>query len=395
MRIAGAGCSLVDYLYSRVSYSSETFQRYLSRTAADGGIIPGGLVFTEDLEKFASKPFAAILSELLGETQPDSINLGGPAAVSMIGAAQILSGTDTEFDFYAASGTDEAAQFIADVFGRTSVRATLSQEPGLPTPSTVVLSDPDAADGKGERSFLNTIGAAAAFSMASLPDSFYDADIVLLGGTALVPALHDELSAVLARAKENGAFTVVGTVYDFRNERRAPNAVWPLGDEQAYSCIDLLVSDAQEAFRLTGEETIPKAMEWFAGCGVKSAVITHGSQKLLAYSNGKAFSDIAPAWYPVSRWIDVYMRENPHSRCDTTGCGDNFLGGITAAVAMQLEDGRCMGKLDMNDCIAWACAAGGFACLHYGGVYHEARSGEKRERLLPIVEDYERQAGRL
>lgn len=86
-----------------------------------------------------------------------------------------------------------------------------------PTFSTIVLSDPSYADGAGERCFINTIGAAFRFSSEHLPSSFYKSDVVLFGGTALVPTLHDHLDECLSMARKRRALNVVGTVYDFRN----------------------------------------------------------------------------------------------------------------------------------------------------------------------------------
>jgi len=56
MRIHGAGCCLIDYLYTNISFSSEEFQAILSRRDGDGGINPGGLVFSEDLEELMMYP---------------------------------------------------------------------------------------------------------------------------------------------------------------------------------------------------------------------------------------------------------------------------------------------------------------------------------------------------
>ncbi len=77
MTIAGAGCCLIDYLYSNVSYQTEAILKYRSKKAGDGGIIPGGLVFAEDLEQFAGEPFSKISAALLEGREPDTFNFGG------------------------------------------------------------------------------------------------------------------------------------------------------------------------------------------------------------------------------------------------------------------------------------------------------------------------------
>ena len=100
-----------------------------------------------------------------------------------------------------------------------------------------------------------------------------------MGGTALTPALHDSLDSLLSRAKASGAFTFVNTVYDFRNESRAPGAPWPLGSSDAsYASIDLLVTDLEEARRLSGAGDAAAALAFFRDRGVGAAVVTAGHQ---------------------------------------------------------------------------------------------------------------------
>ncbi|MCK5102992.1 MAG: hypothetical protein KAQ62_01245 [Cyclobacteriaceae bacterium] len=51
--ISGTGCALADNLYTNINFNSSTFNSYLSKSNADGGLSPGKLVFTEEFEKFA------------------------------------------------------------------------------------------------------------------------------------------------------------------------------------------------------------------------------------------------------------------------------------------------------------------------------------------------------
>jgi sugar/nucleoside kinase (ribokinase family) len=62
--------------------------------------------------------------------------------------------------------------------------------------------------------------AAAEYGPESLPEDFFDAEMVLFGATALVPPLHDTLDELCRKAKKSNAFVVVTTVFDFRNEGR-------------------------------------------------------------------------------------------------------------------------------------------------------------------------------
>ena len=89
--IAGTGCCLLDYLYTGIDFNGPEFSRYLSRKEGDGGLSPGRLVLTDDLEKFAGKNFENLLGEIVGDRQPDEFNLGGPSIVALIHAAQLLA----------------------------------------------------------------------------------------------------------------------------------------------------------------------------------------------------------------------------------------------------------------------------------------------------------------
>lgn len=387
MRISGVGCCLIDSIYMNCSYAGETFRRLMSVNRGDGGLIEGGLVFSEDLQRFAGMPYADILSSLVGDREPDVTNLGGPAIVALVHAAQILHDRHVEVSFHGAVGTDLLAGQIRSSVANTPLKLFLKEVSRERTATTEVFDDPSQRDGKGERSFVNTIGAAGCFGPEDIPDSFYDADIVLCGGTALVPRLHDGLHTVLARAKARGCVTVVGTVYDYRNEKRDPDSPWPLGNHDAYGDIDLLVTDAEEALRLTGSDEVTEAAKRFISFGVGSLIITRGAHDMLVYSGGPVVAPHPLGHLPVSAYMDGLMASNPTLRKDTTGCGDNFVGGVLVSLARQMAKGRTS-HVDMVDLCAWGAASGGFTCTYRGGMFHETHPGEKAGLIEPVVHAY-------
>ena len=89
--VAGAGCALADYLYTGVRFNAPHFQKYASHKTGDGGLTPGKLVFTEELEKFSGIPYYEICYEITGGQLPDAVNIGGPGLVSLINASQLLN----------------------------------------------------------------------------------------------------------------------------------------------------------------------------------------------------------------------------------------------------------------------------------------------------------------
>ncbi len=379
-------------MYNNFSYNHPLFQQLLSKSRGDGGIVPGGLVFAEDIETFEGHSFPTILHRLVGSSQPDVSNLGGPSVVALVHCAQVLAGTGMRVYFHGAVGDDSKGAQIRSFLQRTPLNYALKTFNGQLSPSTVVLSDPSQHDGKGERTFINTLGAAAVYGPEDVPESFYQASIVLCGGTALVPRLHDQLGAVLRKAKARGCITVVGTVYDFRSEKTHPDTPWPLGDAEAYRSIDILITDAEEALHLTGASTITEAAQDFITYGVGALFITHGAHEILVWSRGDLFCALPLTPLPVSRYVDELLEQDPSRRKDTTGCGDNFAGGVLASLCLQLMDNP-EPPVDIREACAWGAASGGFACTYHGGTFYETKPGEKRAALAPIVADYRQQVG--
>ena len=358
MIISAAGCCLIDYVYANVPYRKPGFQHFLSKRPGDGGIIQGGLVFTEDLSACFGMELRDILDEIVGSSMADTVNLGGPAIVALINAAQLLHGKDVTCRFHACVGNDPAGQRIRGFLSASPLQSCVATDEGAPSPTTIVLADPSCHKGNGERSFLNTIGAAGRVLPADLPPDFFQSDIVLFGGTALTPALHDGLYSLLERAKSAGAITVVGTVYDFRNEKRDPASPWPLGVPDACGYIDLLVTDAVEALRLSGAVDLYSAARNFIDRGVGALVITNGEQDILAWSGGAVFSTLRLRSYPVSGMVRSILKEDPSRLADTTGCGDVFHGAYAAALARGL---------DLAACVRWAAAAAALKATRAGG----------------------------
>lgn len=384
--VSGTGCCLVDLLYNNIDFTSETIRPFLSKKRGDGGLTPGKLVFQEELEKFCGKPFAEVQKTITGGRIHDKINIGGPSIVSLINLAQLA--TDCEVRFYGRGGKDDIGEYLVSAMKRTPVK--LKDYKLLPnrTPSTVVLSDPKYDGGHGERAFLNSIGAAWDYRPDELDEDFFNSDIVVFGGTALVPQIHDHMTTLLKKAKSKGAVTIVNTVFDFRNEKANPEKRWPIGESnESYRYIDLLITDQEEAFRLSGEHELKNVVRFFLDNMVSSFIITNGSKNITAYSDGKFFKSTELAEMPVSQRVIDETRKNPTG--DTTGCGDNFVGGVIASVVEQLKKG--IKHPDLKEACSWGIVSGGFACFYMGGTYFEKNPGEKLSRIKPYYESYRNQ----
>ncbi len=404
--ISVTGSALVDYLYGSVDFSSEAFTRYRSHRDGDGGLRVGGLVFAEDLEAFAGKRVSEVLADIVGETEADAQNIGGPAVVAAIHAAQVGIGDGVAVRFHGTRGDDEAGEMIVRSAGQTPLGLDGYEVGEGPTASTIVLSDPSYDGGAGERCFINTIGASWHYSIEQLGQSFYDADIALFAGTALVPGLHDHLDECLAHARQAGAVTVVGTVYDFRNEQLAPGAPWPLaGSRDSWRDIDIVVTDQLEALKITGADDVDEAVDTFLDGGVGAAIITRGVDDVVAESQRAPLNRSGRMRLPVSHLVRQHHRDGGGPFAgqigDTTGCGDNFVGGLVHALAVRLDRmgtservaRRDAAMIDPVDLLMPAVVSGGFASFYLGGTYRERERGEKMRLLAPYLSAYAEQIG--
>jgi sugar/nucleoside kinase (ribokinase family) len=105
------------------------------------------------------------------------------------------------------------------------------------------------------------------------------------------------------------------------------------------------------------------------------------------YSAGNTFRKTGLRYLPVSERVRREIREGKAAKGDTTGCGDNFAGGVLASAAMQMKD-RHAEKPDLLEACAWGTASGGFACFSMGGAFQESKPGEKREYIEKYYHDY-------
>lgn len=386
--ISGVGCCLLDRIYDHIDFCAPTFRQYMSQRPGDGGLEPGKLTFEEEVERFAGCRFTDILPVLTQGRQPDKENIGGPCIVALIGAAQ-LAYQESIVRFYGCHGDDVVGARMREALGRTPVDLThYRSEPGSETASTSVLSDPDYDNGHGERTFVNTIGASWKYLSEEVDASFYEADICVFGGTAIVPMIHRGMRQMLQQAHQCGAFTVVNTVYDFLSEKQNPGQRWLLGDsDETYPLIDLLIVDHEESLRLSGTTSIPQAIDFFSEKGVKAVLVTNGAHDVYLWADSPVFGQVGMQTMPVSAEVGAELRAG--RRGDSTGCGDNFVGGVLASIARQKYAGQT--SFDLREACRWGIVSGGFTCFYYGGTYFETHQGEKLQLLTPFYEKYLRQ----
>jgi len=105
---------------------------------------------------------------------------------------------------------------------------------------------------------------------------------------------------------------------------------------------------------------------------LSSFIITNGSKNISTYSDGRFFITSGLKEMPVSRKVTNELKNFRSG--DTTGCGDNFVGGVIASDVTQLQKGDR--HPDLLESCCWGVVAGGFTCFYLGGTYFEERTGE-------------------
>ncbi|MDR2942493.1 MAG: carbohydrate kinase family protein [Treponema sp.] len=393
--IHGTGCSMTDNLYTNCDFNSREFKKLMSDNAADGGLLPGKLVFREDFERFIKEPYENVLKKIAGEV-PNYRNLGGVSVVSLVHAAQVLE-DKARVSFWGAAGNDDAENgngyFLENMLTKFPFYKYHLIKKERPAPNTDVLSDPNYDNGHGERTFICSPGAANNLLPEDLDGEFFNADIIAFGGTALLPRLHEKLTSLLKRAKGNGACTVVNLVYDFHSELKLPGEKWKLGaNDDAYQYIDILLADKDEALKTSGAADIDSAVLWFLNQGTRAVIVTEGSRAVTLAAEKGVFKPLEIKSMPVCEEIDRELALHPERRGDTTGCGDNFAGGVIASLAGQLASSS---KPDIRECAVQGITAGGFACFTFGGSFLESLPGEKFKLLKHYEKAYRKQIAEI
>ncbi len=175
------------------------------------------------------------------------------------------------------------------------------------------------------------------------------------------------------------------------DEKKSPGKPWPLGNtEESLILIDMLIMDLEEALKISAKKTINEAANYFKEQQVSSLIITNRSKDSIVYSNGTLFKKMAITKFPVSQMILDELKDKGYLKGDTTGCGDNFAGGIIASLAWQLKS-KDIGKLDLPEALSWATASGGYTCYYGGGTYLKNHSKGKFERVSKYQFEYQKQ----
>jgi sugar/nucleoside kinase (ribokinase family) len=377
MRVSGVGCCVVDLLYD-LPPGPDRLGPWVSRATDDGGIIRGGAVLKSTFERRAGVPVEAWLSDVLRDV-PARRSLGGVCVVSLIAAAQLLPPGAASVEFHACIADAPLGDWLLEQIARTPLgRAKLRRRAGR-CPTTIILNERHA-DGTPERSFVTEPGTTEPLRLdpADLDRDFFESDVALFSCMQWEPRLFANLSAIVAASRRAGALTVMGTAFDpsYPTDRR-----WPLGDsDDVYRHLDVLVTDRTEALMYSGERTLAGARRFFQQKGAAALVVTDGLAPVYYWSSG-AVCTPAEGEMPIPAAIVEDEATGALPTGDTVGCGDNFVGGVVASLALQRAP---RGRVDLLDAVRLGNLSGALASTHAGGVFPERTPGEKRA----LVERY-------
>jgi sugar/nucleoside kinase (ribokinase family) len=211
-------------------------------------------------------------------------------------------------------GNDMPGQYVRQqIAARGIYDAGLHVDLTLPTHTAIVM-----IDASGERSFL---------IRRPLPDILTGPEhidlglvkpglkVLSIGSLFCAPRFDQEaVGPLLRKAKSVGAITVTDMVMDQRGYGLAdlPD-VWPN--------LDYVLPSELEAKLLTGEQTPDKIAAAFRRAGVKNVVLKRGTKGAIAWVGNQSLT--CPAFKVRAM--------------DTTGAGDNFVGGFIHALTQNME----------------------------------------------------------
>jgi ribokinase len=215
-----------------------------------------------------------------------------------------------------------------------------------PTGVSVGLARP------GDRAVLTALGALAEFRAEHVPDALLaSARWVHVTSPFLQPGL--DVAAVAARA---AGTTSLDPGWD-------PHERWEL----AWEGFDVLLPNAQEAQRLSGEDDVEAAARSLAAKG-PTVVVKRGADGALAVGGG---ADRAVPSEAADRDV-VRVAAPPVDPVDATGAGDSFDAGFLAA--------RLAGE-DLAGALALGCACGALSTRAAGGTAGQPTLAEARSFL--------------
>jgi sugar/nucleoside kinase (ribokinase family) len=237
----------------------------------------------------------------------DRIELHSGGCAANTGAALAKLGVAT--NIIGKVGRDGLGDYLLKTLAASGadVRGIVRDNDGNPTSATMVL-----VDSAGERSFLTSPGANAAFSIEDIDwEVALSAPILHIAGPFLMNRyMGDENAQVLARAKTEGLTTTLDTVWD-------PTDRWMEVLARCLPYLDYALPSLEEARKLTGREKPREIAQVFIDAGVSVVGVKLGEQG--AYVRTRAGDELTVPAFEVPI-------------LDALGAGDSWAAGFLCGV---------------------------------------------------------------
>ncbi len=277
---------------------------------------------------------------------------GGQTATALVAAAR--QGARTAF--HGCLGEDELSRFTLSELAREGVDTSLVvHQPGSRPFYTLIIVDTTASS----RTILFSNEGVTEPDMDRFDPTWIEQSRVLFFDQNLPVAMQS-----LVQAARETAIPIVADIEKINHPGILENL--PL--------IDHLIVPRHFAASLTGRRTVPEMLDALDPDSRVATVITCGREG---------------CWYQTAGGTPCHRPAFEVAAVDTTGCGDNFVGGIIASVARQIHSG--IKKPDLREASCWGIVSGGIACFYMGGTYFEENTGEKLDKIKPYFKAYKEQ----
>ena len=255
-----------------------------------------------------------------------SLGPGGKGSNQAVAAAR----AGAPVYFMSKIGRDSFGDMALKLYAETGVTPRLVQIDDLPTGAAFIYVN----NTSGENAIIVYPGAAGTISLSDV-----EAWRTAIEQSVVFVTQLEQPAAAARQALEIARAAGVVTVFNPAPAEAFPDAIYPLCD---YIVPNETEAAALVGFSLASLADARRAGDRLLAKGAKTALITLGSRGVLCHTHGISVLVPAVAPGPV---------------IDTTGAGDAFVGGFSAALALGVEP---------VEAVRFGCATAGIAVTRRG-----------------------------
>ncbi|MBU4511190.1 carbohydrate kinase family protein [bacterium] len=383
MKIVGIGCCVIDYIYQGIDFAQKPISEYISEDNING-LVFGEATLIKHLESHFNKSIDTILREIVGDKKYKR-SLGGVAIATLIGALQLLNDETFNIKFYVNLPINNDGKYMFQEIQRTLLKTDKISFKNGTSAITYILCGTTAKN-EGSRTFIGEPHAdkKIQLTMNQLDEEFYESDIAVFSCIQWEQGINKNFSTVLKKCKKNQCLTIVGTANDLLMRGKEK---WILGDSNdVYQHIDIIIFNKDEALYYSGKQSLKEAIIYYKNnTNLEGFLITDGTNPVYVYGRGR-ICEFFDGFVKTAHIIDEEKIKKNLPLGDTIGCGDNFVGGIVASVAQQLNNSKS--SIDLVKACILGNLSGGLTSTITGGIFKEKYHGEKKDLVKKYLGVY-------